>query len=79
MAKNLFTSTSTSTSLESLAKNSVGGDSVYPLPIIKMSDDCDTQQDKEIGDLAKTFSVCAKSFGHPTEICAEDESAKDCL
>lgn len=48
----------------------------------------------EIGDLAKNLSVCAKSFGQSiktkteivgnqingiSEICAEDDAAKDCL
>ncbi|XP_033229082.1 glycerophosphocholine phosphodiesterase GPCPD1-like [Belonocnema kinseyi] len=89
-AQNLVTSTSTATSLESLGKSVIGNDSVYPLPIIQISNGCNSQQDKEMGDLTKTFSVCAKSFGHPpkaknvadtamSEICVEDDSGKNSL
>lgn len=62
-SRNLMT-TSTATSLASLSKNSVGGDSLFPKPSEKLACHLDTQQDMEIGDLAKNFSSCANSFGH---------------
>ncbi|XP_043276191.1 glycerophosphocholine phosphodiesterase GPCPD1-like isoform X2 [Venturia canescens] len=63
-SRNLMT-TSTATSLASLSKNSVGGDSVFPMPTEKMVCHLQAQQQEmEIGDLAKNFSSCANNLGH---------------
>ncbi|KAG7208839.1 hypothetical protein KM043_015026 [Ampulex compressa] len=57
--RNMITTASTATSLASLGKNNVGGDNIYALPI--------RQESKEITEITKDFSVCAKSFGHPVK------------
>ncbi|XP_076675091.1 glycerophosphocholine phosphodiesterase GPCPD1 isoform X5 [Andrena cerasifolii] len=63
-SRNMITTTST-TSLASFGKNSIGGDNMYPMSTVKLPPPtCDHQESKEISEMAKDFSVCAKSFGH---------------
>ncbi|XP_031779389.1 glycerophosphocholine phosphodiesterase GPCPD1 isoform X2 [Nasonia vitripennis] len=88
----------TSTTAASLAvpfvsSSTVGGsesdDSVGGASVSLANSNCDImQQDKDIRDLTKDFSVCAATFGQPSvkmvcnnppEIRADDELAKDCL
>ncbi|CAL7946892.1 unnamed protein product [Xylocopa violacea] len=93
---NMVTTTSSASSITSFGKNSIGGDNIYPVSTVKLPSTCDHQESKEISEMTKDFSICAKSFGHSvktksisdlvcgqtttlSEICGEDESAKDCL
>ncbi|XP_076755709.1 glycerophosphocholine phosphodiesterase GPCPD1 isoform X2 [Xylocopa sonorina] len=93
---NMVTTTSSASSITSFGKNSIGGDNIYPVSTVKLPSTCDPQESKEISEMTKDFSICAKSFGHSvkaksisdlvcgetttlSEICGEDESAKDCL
>lgn len=62
-SRNMITATST-TSLASFGKNSVDGDNMYPMSTVELSSTCDHQESKEISEMTKDFSVCAKSFGH---------------
>ncbi|XP_031850535.1 glycerophosphocholine phosphodiesterase GPCPD1 isoform X2 [Nomia melanderi] len=92
-SRNIITTSSGTTSLASFGKNTNGGDNIYPMSTVKLPSTCDHQESKEISEVAKDFSICAKSFGHSskaksivhgqtaaiTEIYEEDESAKDCL
>lgn len=79
-----------STTTTSLAKNNIGGDSIYSVSSLKLPSSC--EESREITEITKDFSVCASTFGHskaksisdlvcgqPTEIYGEDEAAKDCL
>ncbi|KMR00328.1 glycerophosphocholine phosphodiesterase gpcpd1-like protein [Lasius niger] len=79
----------------SLAKNSVGDENIYSVPISKLSANC--EENEGIIEITKDFSTCASTFGNsaantknisdlmygqPTalpEIYGEDEAAKDCL
>ncbi|KZC11953.1 Glycerophosphocholine phosphodiesterase GPCPD1 [Dufourea novaeangliae] len=63
-SQNMITTTPTTTSLASFGKNSIGGDSMYPISTVKLPSTCDHQESKEISEMAKDFSVCAKSLGH---------------
>ncbi|XP_011145572.1 glycerophosphocholine phosphodiesterase GPCPD1 isoform X2 [Harpegnathos saltator] len=49
----------------SLGKNSsIGGDSIYSVPALKLSTSCERQESIEISEMTKDFSVCANTFGH---------------
>ncbi|XP_076232782.1 glycerophosphocholine phosphodiesterase GPCPD1 isoform X2 [Calliopsis andreniformis] len=63
-SRNMITTASTAHSLTSFGKNSIGGDSMYPMSTVKLPTTCDHQESKEINEMAKDFSDCAKSFGH---------------
>ncbi|XP_034182764.1 glycerophosphocholine phosphodiesterase GPCPD1 isoform X1 [Osmia lignaria lignaria] len=63
-SRNMITTTSTTTSIASFGKNSIGGDNVYSMSTVKLPPTCDHQESKEISEMTKDFSVCAKSFGH---------------
>ncbi|XP_029040573.1 glycerophosphocholine phosphodiesterase GPCPD1-like isoform X1 [Osmia bicornis bicornis] len=63
-SRNMITTASTTTSLASFGKNSIGGDNVYSMSTVKLPPTCDHQESKEISEMTKDFSVCAKSFGH---------------
>lgn len=49
---------------KSLGKNSIGGDSIYSVPALKLSTSCEQQESLEISEMTKDFSVCANTFGH---------------
>ncbi|XP_024947437.1 glycerophosphocholine phosphodiesterase GPCPD1 isoform X2 [Cephus cinctus] len=66
-ARNSIAAASTATSLASLANCSLGGDTIYPVPNANLLNCCGRPGDREIGDLAKDFSVCAKTCGHPSK------------
>ncbi|XP_076161631.1 glycerophosphocholine phosphodiesterase GPCPD1 isoform X2 [Ptiloglossa arizonensis] len=63
-SRNMITTTSTTTSLTSFGKNTIGGDNTYPMSTVKLPSSCDHQESKEINEMAKDFGVCAKSFSH---------------
>lgn len=63
-SRNMITTTSTTTSFASFGKNSIGDDNIYPMSTVKLPSTCDHQESKEISEMTKDFSVCAKSFGH---------------
>ncbi|OAD57913.1 Glycerophosphocholine phosphodiesterase GPCPD1 [Eufriesea mexicana] len=63
-SRNVITTTSTTASLASFGKNSIGDDNIYPMSTVKLPNTCDHQESKEISEMTKDFSVCAKSFGH---------------
>lgn len=64
-SRNMITTTSTTTSFASFGKNSIGDDNnIYPISTVKLPTTCDHQESKEISEMTKDFSVCAKSFGH---------------
>ncbi|XP_012262192.2 glycerophosphocholine phosphodiesterase GPCPD1-like isoform X2 [Athalia rosae] len=89
--RNLTTTASTATSLGSLARNNLGCDSIYPIPITA-SNNCNRQLESGNGS-----SVCSKTCGRsagkaknssdsirglpmrPPDICGDDEAASDCL
>ncbi|XP_032674254.1 glycerophosphocholine phosphodiesterase GPCPD1-like isoform X1 [Odontomachus brunneus] len=48
----------------SLGKNNIGGDSIYSMPALKLSANCERQESMEISEMTKDFSVCANTFGH---------------
>nr|XP_012151100.1 PREDICTED: glycerophosphocholine phosphodiesterase GPCPD1-like isoform X2 [Megachile rotundata]XP_012151102.1 PREDICTED: glycerophosphocholine phosphodiesterase GPCPD1-like isoform X2 [Megachile rotundata] len=62
-SRNMITTTST-TSVATFGKNSIGGDNVYSVSTVKLPPTCDHQESEEISEMTKDFSVCAKSFGH---------------
>ncbi|XP_076283163.1 glycerophosphocholine phosphodiesterase GPCPD1 isoform X2 [Lasioglossum baleicum] len=63
-SQNKITTTSSTNSLTSFGKDTNGGDNIYPISTIKLPNTCDHQESKEISDVTKDFSDCAKSFGH---------------
>lgn len=89
---------STTATLPFLIKNpteEVEDNSADKYPLVASGDltsACDMQQDQDIRDLTKDFSVCAKAFCHPSkakshldtihnqsEVCSHEDSAKDCI
>ncbi|XP_066597768.1 glycerophosphocholine phosphodiesterase GPCPD1 isoform X2 [Prorops nasuta] len=88
-------STASTASLLGKLTDNVEGDSEYPVSSIKLPNSCDIEESREITEMTKDFSVCAKSFGHPiksksipnlaresknlSDVCVDDDSAKDCL
>ncbi|XP_053988445.1 glycerophosphocholine phosphodiesterase GPCPD1-like isoform X2 [Hylaeus volcanicus] len=63
-SRNIITASSTGTSPSSFGKNTIDGDNIYPIQTVKLPSTCDHQENKEINEMAKDFSDCAKSFGH---------------
>ncbi|XP_076654229.1 glycerophosphocholine phosphodiesterase GPCPD1 isoform X2 [Halictus rubicundus] len=81
-SQNTITASSGTTSLTSFGKDTNGGDNnIYPMSTIKLPSTCDHQESKEISDVTKDFSDCAKSFGHSvkaksvTDIVCEQTAA----
>ncbi|XP_043253704.1 glycerophosphocholine phosphodiesterase GPCPD1-like isoform X1 [Colletes gigas] len=64
-SRNMITTTSTATSHSTFGKNTIDGDNTsYPMTTVKLPSTCDHQESKEISEMAKDFSDCAKSFGY---------------
>lgn len=62
--RSMMSTTSTTAPLVSLSKNNLGTENLYSMPTVQVGNPCDNQESKEINEMTKDFSVCAKSFGH---------------
>ncbi|XP_020292352.1 glycerophosphocholine phosphodiesterase GPCPD1 isoform X1 [Pseudomyrmex gracilis] len=82
-----------STTTSSLGTSNMSSDSIYSMPTLMLSSNC--ENNREINEMTKDFSVCANTFGHSVktksnnlacgqpnvmpEVYGEDDAAKDCL